>query len=235
MAPQSLPSPSISTPESLDAQVLKGFCSQLKSLASTAGFNAIETVHNENTKLHSQLKSKNHELEGLRAEMNEKEKKKEMVINEMFEANEREKGRHNETKDQVLSLRKVIQDKEKTISERENRINELEKLVKKFQSEKANERGKLADAEKKLNTLQQTVQDKESNIDKMKSVEADLREKLSASKKRVKEFEDQTCSLKESLATTQARLIKLEGFAAGHSETNEDKLYVCTPIDQQYK
>ncbi|KAL7649218.1 hypothetical protein ACMYSQ_012329 [Aspergillus niger] len=132
----------------------------------------------------------------------------------MFEAIEKEKGRHKETKEQAFLLQKTIEDKEKLISERDKRIGELEKQ----------ERGKLADSQKDVTALQNAKKEKEDTIDKMKSVGAELKERLSTSKKRVKELEEQVSMLKGTLANTQGRLTKLEGFAAGHHEVDEESL-----------
>ncbi|OJZ80468.1 hypothetical protein ASPFODRAFT_53287, partial [Aspergillus luchuensis CBS 106.47] len=158
------------------------------------------------------LKSKNSELENLMGEINERERKKETALNEMFEAIEKEKGRHKETEEEALLLQKTIEDKEKLIPERDKRIGELEK------------QGKLADSQKDVTALQNAKKEKEDSIDEMKSVGADLEEKLSTSKKRVKELEEQVSMLKGTLATTQGRLTILEGFAAGHHEVDEESL-----------
>ncbi|KAH8427640.1 uncharacterized protein LDX57_005351 [Aspergillus melleus] len=224
MPSKSQTSPPIPTSEALDAGVVKGFFAQLKLLTSTAGFDTILAVHDENTKLRSQLESKDLELAKVKEEMNEQKKKKETALSEMFEINEKEKGGHKATKEQVLSLQKVIVDKDKCILERDKATNELEKQVKKLHLENAEEKEKLANAEQNINTLQQRIQDKESTINKMKSAGSELKEKLNASKKRVKELEDETASLKGSLATTQAQLTKLESFAVGYNETNEDSV-----------
>ncbi|GAA93105.1 hypothetical protein AKAW_11217 [Aspergillus luchuensis IFO 4308] len=224
MPSKSLTSPSVPIGAPLDTQAVKELFNQFKSLASTTGYDTTLAVYDENTKLYGQLKSKDSELENLRGEINERERKKETALNEMFEAIEKEKGRHKETKEQALLLQKTIEDKEKLISERDKRIGELEKQVKKLQLDNTKERGKLADSQKDVTALQNAKKEKEDTIDKMKSVGADLKERLSTSKKRVKELEEQVSMLKGTLATTQGRLTKLEGFAAGHHEVDEESL-----------
>ncbi|KAI2860036.1 hypothetical protein CBS63078_10830 [Aspergillus niger] len=224
MPSKSLTSPPVPMCAPLDTQAVKDLFNQFKSLASTTGYDTTLAVYDENTKLYGQLKSKDSELENLMGEINERERKKETALNEMFEAIEKEKGRHKETKEQALLLQRTIEDKEKLISERDKRIGELEKQVKKLQSDNTKERGKLADSQKDVTALQNAKKEKEDTIDKMKSVGADLKEKLSTSKKRVKELEEQVSMLKGTLATTQGRLTKLEGFAAGHHEVDEESL-----------
>lgn len=224
MTSKSLTPPSISTPDALDADVVKTFFAQLKLLTPTAGFDAISAVYNQNTKLHSELRSKDLELAKVKEEMKEQEKRKEIALNEIFEANDKEKKRHKATKEQVLSLRMDIGEKEKRISERNQVIDALEKQVKNLHLDNAKEKEKLAHTEKKTNTLQESIQGKESTINKMKSAGEELEEKFAASKKRIKELEDETASLKRSLVTTQARLTKLEGFTAGYNEANEESV-----------
>ncbi|GCB25536.1 hypothetical protein AAWM_08421 [Aspergillus awamori] len=224
MPSKSLTSPSVPMCAPLDTQAVRELFNQFKSLASTTGYDTTLAVYDENAKLYGQLKSKDSELENLMGEINERERKKETALNEMFEAIEKEKGRHKETKEQALLLQRTIEDKEKLISERDKRIGELEKQVKKLQSDNTKERGKLADSQKDVTALQNAKKEKEDTIDKMKSVGADLKEKLSTSKKRVKELEEQVSMLKGTLATTQGRLTKLEGFAAGHHEVDEESL-----------
>ncbi|KAL7649261.1 hypothetical protein ACMYSQ_012372 [Aspergillus niger] len=224
MPSKSLTSPSVPMCAPLDTQAVRELFNQFKSLASTTGYDTTLAVYDENTKLYGQLKSKDSELENLMGEINERERKKETALNEMFEAIEKEKGRHKQTKEQALLLQRTIEDKEKLISERDKRIGEIEKQVKKLQSDNTKERGRLADSQKDVTALQNAKKEKEDTIDKMKSVGADLKEKLSTSKKRVKELEEQVSLIKGTLATTQGRLTKLEGFAAGHHEVDEESL-----------
>ncbi|KAL2011077.1 hypothetical protein VTN00DRAFT_3795 [Thermoascus crustaceus] len=117
MPPKSLPSPSVpGLSDGLDAQAVKTFFAQLKTLSSTSGFDVTLAVHDENIKLQAHLKSKDDDIAKLMDEM-DKQEKKETAINEMFEANENEKSKHKKTQDQVQTLQKVIEDKEKYISE----------------------------------------------------------------------------------------------------------------------
>ncbi|RDH26166.1 hypothetical protein BDQ94DRAFT_176594 [Aspergillus welwitschiae] len=204
---KSLTSPSVPMCAPLDTQAVRELFNQFKSLASTAGYGTTLAVYDENAKLYGQLKSKDSELENLMGEINERERKKETALNEI-----------------ALLLQRTIEDKEKLISERDKRIGELEKQVKKLQSDNTKEMGKLADSQKDVTALQNAKKEKEDTIDKMKSLGTDLKEKLSTSKKRVKELEEQVSMLKGTLATTQGRLTKLEGFAAGHHEVDEESL-----------
>ena len=141
MPSKSLNSPSVPMCAPLDTQAVRELFSQFKSLASTTGYDTTLAVYDENAKLYGQLESKDSELKNLLGEINERERKKETALNEMFEAIEKEKGRHKETKEQALLLQKTIEDKEKLIPERDKRIGELEKQVKKLQSDNTKERG----------------------------------------------------------------------------------------------
>ncbi|GAB1201905.1 hypothetical protein APSETT445_000500 [Aspergillus pseudonomiae] len=226
MPPQTLTSPPIPSPNALDQHVLRTIFTQLKTVTSTTGFNAILEIYDENNKLLDQLKSKGHELASLREEMDEERKRKDIALDEMFQANEKEKGRHKETKKHAQTLQTMINDKDTCISERDKVIDEFGKQVKKLQSDIAMERDKLAVARKEISGLQQSIQEKEATIDKMKAAGTELKDRLNSTKKTVKELQDERTSLRESLTKTDGNLKRLEGYAAGYSEMTEDSVYV---------
>ncbi|KAB8255450.1 hypothetical protein BDV32DRAFT_161906 [Aspergillus pseudonomiae] len=224
MPPQTLTSPPIPSPNALDQHVLRTIFTQLKTVTSTTGFNAILETYDENNKLLDQLKSKGHELASLREEMDEERKRKDIALDEMFQANEKEKGRHKETKKHAQTLQTMINDKDTCISERDKVIDEFGKQVKKLQSDIAMERDKLAVARKEISGLQQSIQEKEATIDKMKAAGTELKDRLNSTKKTVKELQDERTSLRESLTKTEGNLKRLEGYAAGYSEMTEDSV-----------
>ncbi|GAB1193470.1 hypothetical protein APSETT444_002688 [Aspergillus pseudonomiae] len=224
MPPQTLTSPPIPSPNALDQHVLRTIFTQLKTVTSTTGFNAILEIYDENNKLLDQLKSKGHELASLREEMDEERKRKDIALDEMFQANEKEKGRHKETKKHAQTLQTMINDKDTCISERDKVIDEFGKQVKKLQSDIAMERDKLAVARKEISGLQQSIQEKEATIDKMKAAGTELKDRLNSTKKTVKELQDERTSLRESLTKTDGNLKRLEGYAAGYSEMTEDSV-----------
>ncbi|KAE8328482.1 hypothetical protein BDV39DRAFT_204003 [Aspergillus sergii] len=222
MPPKAVTPPSTPSPAALDQHVVRAIFTQLKTVASTTGFDAIVELYDENNKLLDRLKSREEDITSLKNELNEEKKRKDITVEEMFEANEKEKGRHKETRNHVGTLQAVISDKNTCISERNKVVDDLGKQVKKLQSDNAKEREKVALAQKEINGLQQSIQEKDATIDKMKTAGADLRDKLASAKKRVKELENEATGLKESLATTKASLEKLEGYATRYSDITED-------------
>lgn len=222
MPPTSVTPPSTPSPNALDQHVVRAIFTQLKTVASTTGFDAILEVYDENNKLLGQLNSKDEYIASLKNEINDEKERKRIALDETFKVNEEERTRHKETKGVVQTLRTVISEKDTCISERNKKVDELGKQVKKLQSDNAKEREKVALAQKEINGLQQSIQDKEITIDKMKKAGADLKDKLASAKQRVKELENEALGLKQSLATTQASLEKLEGYATRYSDITED-------------
>lgn len=222
MPPTSVTPPSTPSPNSLDQHVVRAIFTQLKTVASTTGFDAILEVYDENNKLLGQLNSKDEYIASLKNEINDEKERKRIALDETFKVNEEERTRHKETKGVAQTLRTVISEKDTCISERNKKVDELGKQVKKLQSDNAKEREKVALAQKEINGLQQSIQDKEITIDKMKKAGADLKDKLASAKQRVKELENEALGLKGSLATTQASLEKLEGYATRYSDITED-------------
>ncbi|PIG89924.1 hypothetical protein AARAC_003551 [Aspergillus arachidicola] len=224
MPPKTLTSPSIPSPNAHDQHGVRAFLDQLKKLASNSGFDAILGIYDENNKLLDHLKSKDHDIENLKDEMKEQERKNDTAVDQMFKANEKEKSRHQETKEHVKTLQTLISDKEKCISERDKVVDGLEKKVKKLEFDISKEREKSALAQKEINGLQKSVQEKETTINKMQTMEADLKDKLVSTNKKVKELENNAAVLNGSLMTTEASLKKLEGYAVKYSAVTEQSV-----------
>ncbi|KAB8221158.1 hypothetical protein BDV33DRAFT_230453 [Aspergillus novoparasiticus] len=212
-----MPPKTLTSSNALDQNVVKTVVTQLKTVASTTGFDAILTIYDENNKLSA-------EIAKLKNEINDEKEKKDAALDVMFKRNEEERTKHKETEGVVQTLRTVISDKDRCISERSKKVDELGKQVKKLQADMAKERENLEQAHRDINDLQQNIKEKETTIDKMKAAGADLKDKLVSTKKKVKELEDEATGLKGSLATTQASLRKLEGYATGYTDVTEDSV-----------
>ncbi|KAE8376927.1 hypothetical protein BDV26DRAFT_305182 [Aspergillus bertholletiae] len=224
MPAKTLDSPLKSSSAVLDEHLVRAVLTQLKTVASSAGFESIKAIHDDNNDLQSQLKSKNDDLASLKNEMNELEKAKEVAMKEMFQANARETKRLEDTQSHVVTLQKTIADKEKCIAQRNKVVDEHGSEIKKLQSENAKERERLADAQKNIRDLKQNIQDKDGTIEKMKSAGRKLADDLASAKKRVRDLEGEAKALNESLAATQGQLAKLEGFAAGYTDMSEEAM-----------
>ncbi|OGM49459.1 hypothetical protein ABOM_001762 [Aspergillus bombycis] len=224
MPSKTLTPPSIPSPKGPDQHVVRAFLDQLKMLSSNAGFDAIVGIYDENNRLLDQLKSKEHDIVTLKDQMSDQERKHETALGEVFKVHEKEKGRHQETKDHVKTLKTLISDKDKCISERDKVVDELGKKLKNLESDNAKEREKLALAQREINSFQQTIQEKDTNINKMRETEASLKDKLTSTKNRVKELEDNASVLKGSLKATEASLNKLQGYAVKYSAVTEDSV-----------
>lgn len=247
MSPQSPAlSPKPKKSGTVDAQAVKDFFTQLKALASAVGFDAVVSIHNENNKLRDQVSTKDQEIGRLQSEMaalekqktkelrelaesnkekmSERDKTKGIALNVMFEHNEKERTSHKQTQDRVHSLEHTIKEKETLISQQNRNTDELKEQVDNLKLDNANQRGQLSKAQKDYNILQQQLKERDATIDAMKATGAGLEGRLSASNKKIKEMEADSRKLQKTLAETKAHLAKIEGFAAGHMETNEDSL-----------
>lgn len=206
-------------------QAFKDVFGHLKTFSSDASFEKVFAVFDEITHLQRQLESRDEELARLKEEIKDKDKKKEIAINEMFGANQKEKSKHDEILGRVRSLETSVQEKEAALVEQNRTADSLTNQLESLKSSYAEEKAKVTQAHDDIDTLQQNLKDKDATIDKMKAAGSELKQILSTTKKKVKDLEETKTSLEESLHTNVARLSELEGFAVGYEEGEEDSLY----------
>ncbi|EFR04885.1 hypothetical protein MGYG_07886 [Nannizzia gypsea CBS 118893] len=204
-----------------DVQAMKDVLARLKELLSAPGFNALSAVYNENTKLQNQLQARDEDIKKLREEMEKKEKHKEIAMDEMFAANEKEKNKHNKTIEQVKELQTAAGESEKHLAEQQAVINELKDKHAKLESDYASQAEHLTRADKDIGDLKKTLKEREAYIDKLKAAGSEQKQILLSQKKNIKELGDQISSLEGSLQANQSQLSKLEGFAVGYQEIDE--------------
>lgn len=201
-------SPAVKTHSRLpNTQAVTEFFTQLKALTSTAEFNVTLAVCEENTSLRNQLKCKNDQITRMENEMREKDKNKEVAINEIIDANGKEKDRHKDTQGQMQALQKNLENKERCVNKQIKEIVDLEGRLKSMRSDSTKE-----------------ITEKISSIDSLKAAKLELNDRVSTVGKRVKKLEEKNSFLEQSLKATHAGLKKVEGFAAGYIEDDEEKL-----------
>ena len=190
-----------------NTKAVADFFTQLKTLTSTADFSETLAVCEENTNLRNQLKCKHDQITKVENEMREKDKNKEVAINEIIEANGKEKDRHKDTQGQVQALQKSLENKERCVNKQIKDIVDLEGRLENMRSDSNKE-----------------ITDKISSIDGLKAAKLELNDRVSMVGKKARKLEEKNSSLEQSLKATQARLKKVEGFAARNLEDDEEKL-----------
>ncbi|OJD23873.1 hypothetical protein ACJ73_04775 [Blastomyces percursus] len=137
-------------------------CTQLREFSSTASFNSILEIFDETNALQKQLKLNDEELAKVKEEMKEKENKKYVAIDEMFEANKKEKIK----RDEILK------------SERHTCAQGYQCFGAKSKGEGEVETGTVCE-EKKVNeleaeniSLKESVQVKQAHLDKLERLTA---------------------------------------------------------------
>lgn len=209
-----------------NSQLLHHFLAQLRELSSGPGFqNAMEILDNI-SKLQNEVQNKDDELTRTREEMLERVTKKQTAIDEMFEANEKEKAKQKEIMMRIDSLEKTIITRDKEFAEQKSLTDNLTVQIEKLRSDYAKKTSDLTEARKDIDNLRQNVRDRDTIIEKMKSAGSELKRVLSTAKEKVKELEDEKAALQKSHKAKELRLNRLEGFAAALHNEEEDKMYV---------
>jgi chromosome segregation ATPase len=211
-------------------QAMKIFIEAVRALSSDASFRAASAVMDETTKLQKQVESKDEELAKLRTKINDLERTKEMVYNEMFEANQKEKNKQAEILTRVTGLQATVREKENALTEQEKMIDVLKIQIEKLETMHENEKADAERAHKDVNELQQKLKERDDLIENMKDAESTMKEKLTTAESKVEELEKTNASLKEQLETSSARLQELEGFAVQFHEEKEESLYAIEQI-----
>ncbi|KAF4182975.1 hypothetical protein CNMCM7927_009352 [Aspergillus lentulus] len=196
------------------------------------------------SKLQNEVQNKDDELTRTREEMLERVTKKQTAIDEMFEANEKEKAKQKEIMMRIDSLEKTIITRDKEFAEQKSLTDNLTVQIEKLRSDYAKKTSDLTEARKDIDSLRQNVRDRGTIIEKMKSAGSELKRVLSTAKEKVKELEDEKAALQKSHKAKELRLNRLEGFAAALHNEEEDKMmdnfvnlweYATTEIYAQIK
>jgi chromosome segregation ATPase len=108
------------------------------------------------------------------------------VIDEMFEANEKEKAKQKEIMMRVDSLEKAVMARDKEPVEQKTLTDNLIIQIEKLRSDFAKKISDLTAAQKDINSLQRNLKDKDTIIKKLKSAGSELKRALSTAKEKVK-------------------------------------------------
>lgn len=209
-------------PQADVAQAMKDVCTQLREFSSAASFNSVLKVFDEIDALRKRLELNDDELAEVKEEMNKKEKKKDIAIHEMFEANRMERIKRDEILQRVQFLEASVQEKETVITQQNETLGDLKSQLQKRQFSYDAEKANFARAQSDIDTLERSQTEKDAAIEKMKTAGLKLKKALSAKEEKVKELDAKSRSLTESVQVMQAHLGKLEGLTVGYHMGDEE-------------
>ncbi|KAF9889316.1 hypothetical protein FE257_007425 [Aspergillus nanangensis] len=172
----------------------------------------------------SRIKQLEEQIADLWKEMQLKIEKNRIAIDEVVDRRNEEKEAHKRTKEMVQSLEKAIKKEKNAFDGQKEEIKSLQSEAKSLQSRYSEERGRVASAWSEIDDLKQKITSRESTITELKSAGSQLKERYAASKDRIRELRAESSDLNQLLTDNTTRLSKLEGFATGFIELDEDHL-----------
>lgn len=205
-----------------NAGSLEGFIKYLGILASSSESQFASAVLSEIAQQHEQIFSQNEELKKLQHEILDIKKTKQTTIDDMFDANEKERARQKDSATQIESLLTTVHEREVKIAELSRNEESLRKEIGDLKLTCSQEVAKLSQSAKDITALQHNSKEKDKMIDQMKILGSKLKSLLSSEQKKNGELEAANDSMSTELQAIRARIQRMDDFIVQPSDIDDD-------------
>lgn len=206
-------------------QLLEALVTNVRNLASDDSYKEVANVLDEIPQLKTQIKSKDAELDHLRADVNSLKTTHANSIQENLDLyctqRGKLKGRNDQLLGEISTLTATIKQRDAAAAEYHRTQDELQgelDLAKKSLDE---ERKKLVAANTEITKLQLDLKGKDTGIDKLKEGLHNEKAQASIVKSQLQNLLKEKTSLQQELQSTTIKLSEIEGFAAKLHEEDE--------------
>lgn len=211
-------------PSTFNSDSIQSFLKQVSVLASSPESRAATDVLEEIGHQREQVHARDEELKKAQNEILDLKERKRVAIEEMFAANESEKGKQKEALGRVESLCVSVKQKDKCLAEYSKQVQELRQQVDSLKSSYSLELGKVSQSAKYISTIQQNLKEKDKIIEEMKTAGSSLKTMLSSMQQKMEGLEAEKVTLNKELQTSQGQLRNLESFTVQQLELDENSM-----------
>ena len=203
---------------------LKNVMKDIVLLASKPELQNTASILDEIYHQKRQNEIKEEELAKVQNDLKDYKSKTEAAIQVNMEYYEKLKSEQKSAETERDNLQYLLAEKIKDLEERAQEIESLRAKVAKLQSDYSQEKAKVAKSSAEITDLQKNVKERDTRIEKMHSAGSNLKTALSDQRKKNEDLKKEMTLLHEKEQKSLNQLQKLEGFAVGYTEVNEDEM-----------
>jgi myosin heavy subunit len=202
-------------------QDMKKLMDVVKALSQDKTYKGAYAVFDEHSRLRKEIQTRDEDLRNVK----EMVAKKEVAVEEMFEANRKESQKHAEVKQQIDTLEKKIKEREEMITNQKKAVEDLNQKVHKLENTVKENKDKVVQANKDIDVLQERLKGKDVEIDTLKTAGSKMKRAYEALNAKAKGLEVAKEALDQQIQKNSARVKELEGYAIGYGVEDGNTLY----------